>query len=595
MEDQKGSWPRRLLRSRLFVSIGVIAVLVIAALVWLAVSVVAVKGDVESARTAAAEARSQVLAGDEGGAQQAAESAAVSSKTAADRTHGIVWSAVAWVPWLGSPLRSVQQMSDAVSDYASQVLVPSAKLASVLSPNKIRNGATINTVPIAAAQPQLAALAAKSQEIGKRVGAIAPSWSSAVAQARTTLKAQVEDASATLNGSNVAAQLVPGMLGKNGPRNYFLAVQTPSESRGTGGLVGGFGILNAVGGRITAVTLGANSVLKNPATPQIDLGEQYGDIYSSYRPYTDWRNNNLSPDFRDAAQIWIANWKAQTGQHLDGAVAVDPVALSYVLAAIGPVTLPNGEKITADNVIPITLSTSYVRFPADDSVDNHARKAYLQTISQSVIDKLSHFHGSMSALLKALGKGASERRIMVYSTNSDEQRILETTDLAHQISATDAPYLQVALGNAAGNKIDYYLRRDITYTSGACTAGTRGSTVTVKLTNTLTNLSLPDYVIGHGGARQQIPKGTAVVNVELLLTKGAVTKQLTVDGMNPLYVDATLHDRPYAAALVRIAPGQTSTLTLTYDEPTSAHGQAQVPIQPLVDHPKVTVDVPVCR
>ncbi len=47
----------------------------------------------------------------------------------------------------------------------------------------------------------------------------------------------------------------------------------------------------------------------------------------------------------------------------------------------GPVWLPSGELITADNVVPLTLSQVYTRF-ADD---NTARKAYLQTISRTVV------------------------------------------------------------------------------------------------------------------------------------------------------------------------------------------------------------------
>jgi len=112
-------------------------------------------------------------------------------------------------------------------------------------------------------------------------------------------------------------------------------------------------------------------VLRNPSIPQLNLGPESDRLYKCFKPYTDYRNGDLSANFPDAAQIWIANWKAQTGHQLDGAIAVDPIALSYLLKVTGPVTLPNGEKITADNVVPITLSTSYVRFASN----NDARKA----------------------------------------------------------------------------------------------------------------------------------------------------------------------------------------------------------------------------
>ena len=79
-----------------------------------------------------------------------------------------------------------------------------------------------------------------------------------------------------------------------------------------------------------------------------------------------------------------------------------------------------------------------------------------------------------------------------------------------------------------------------------------------------------------------------------LITKGATITGLDVDGQQPPYVYESLHGRPYVSTVVRIPPGTTSTVTLTIDEPTSAVGAAQVPVQPLVDTPTVTVNVPKC-
>ena len=54
-------------------------------------------------------------------------------------------------------------------------------------------------------------------------------------------------------------------------------------------------------------------------------------------------------------------WAQQTGTSVDGVVAIDPVALSYVLGATGPVTMPDGEVVTKDNVVELTESTAYVK------------------------------------------------------------------------------------------------------------------------------------------------------------------------------------------------------------------------------------------
>ena len=62
--------------------------------------------------------------------------------------------------------------------------------------------------------------------------------------------------------------------------------------------------------------------------------------------------------------------------------------------------MPDGESVTADNVVELTESTAYARFPSD----NKARKQYLQTIAARVVAKMTGNIKSPSALLEALGQ-----------------------------------------------------------------------------------------------------------------------------------------------------------------------------------------------
>lgn len=221
--------------------------------------------------------------------------------------------------------------------------------------------------------------------------------------------------------------------------------------------------------------------------------------------------------------------------------------------------------------------------------------AAIPAISSAVIDQIGSMKGNTGALLEALGNGVQERRIMVYSNNSQEQKILETTALGHQLPGTSAPYMNVTVGNVAGNKIDYYLRREISYTAGSCEGQSRESTATISLTNTLDDLSLPEYVIGSLGAPQaKLAKGTSLANVQFTLTKGAVLQELTVNGKSVLYSTGTLYGHPVVFTQVPIPAGETVEVKAALAEPTSAHGEAVVPVQPLVDNPTPTVDVPVC-
>ncbi|MGV9712261.1 DUF4012 domain-containing protein [Gordonia sp. NPDC003424] len=570
----------------------VVAVLAVCAGGFIGYQAVHAKSQLEEARSHASAAKSSLLSGDASRAQAEAQAANSAATEANSLTSGLVWSAAAGIPWLGAPLASTQDMTAAVADLTSDVLVPSAQLSDTVGlTNLLGADDAPNLARLRAAAPQLVDIAAKADSIDRRVAQISGTWLGPVADAQRQLADQTAQTARFIDGTAVAAQIAPGMLGVDGPRHYYLALQTPAEARATGGLVGAVAGFTITDGKFTADSVSANSDLQNPPRPLVDLGSDYNDLYAWTHPYTDYRNSNISPNFPDAARIWIANWQHQTGDRLDGAVALDPIALSYILDVTGPVTLPDGEKITGENVVPITLSTSYQRFAGD----NDARKAYLQTIAKAAVDQTAKSRSNTSALLKALGRGVSERRIMVYSTRPDEQKILTTTQLAHQLPDTDAPLADVTIGNVAGNKIDYYLKRDIRYAAGACSGDRRTSTITVKLTNTLTDLSLPTYVIGPNGSPDaNLANGTNFANVQFTVTKGATVEKFTVDGGPALYWEGLLSDHPVAVTQVRIPAGQTATLVLTLSEPTSATGPAQVPIQPLVDDPKVGVDVPEC-
>ena len=584
--------PRRRGRRGRWIAGGLLLLLLIIVAVGVYVGYLAlkVKDDIEAARSQATQAREAILDGDVAKATAAATAADEKAESATSNSHNPVWTIAAAVPWLGSPLDSVREMTDAVNDLTSDVLKPTAELSEVINPDSLRNSDSgINVGALANAQAQLAPIADSAESINDNVRGIDSTWLGMVGDAKTELFEQTDETARFVRGTDTAARLLPPMLGAGGDRSYFLAFQTPSEARATGGLVGAFGIVNARGGEVTVEDIGTNAELRPPRTPS-NFGPEFNQMFGFNKPYTDSRNSNISAHFPYAAQIWMNMWQQQSGRQLDGAIALDPIALSYILKGTGPISLPDGEKITAENVVPITLSTSYERFGGD----NAARKAYLQEIARTAVTSLSSVRGDAGQILDGLGKAVHERRIMIYSSNPDEQKLLESTNLGHQVAETTSPYANVVVQNAAGNKIDYYLKREIIYTAGNCDADTRESTVKVQLTNTVEDMTLPPYVIGHLGNAQNVENGTNIAVVQIDGTAGATLNSVLVDGQSNFFSSGTELGHPVSFSQVMIPPGKTVTVEFQFTEPTSATGPAVVPVQPLVDDPVVRVDVPEC-
>ncbi|KAF0963812.1 DUF4012 domain-containing protein [Rhodococcus sp. T7] len=577
-------------RRRIIAGGSVAALAVVAFGAWLGYTAREAQANLNEARHHAQLAKDALLDGNTEDAQRTSADADKYASRAYDNTHSIPWSIASAIPWLGSPFETSQQISAVVHGLTSEVLTPAVAAGTSLAPNElIATGGKVNLQPLRDASPVLDETAAAARQLNIEAQDInEPSYLDAVINARTQLQVQTEDLSKLIGNTALAAKVAPAMLGADGPRNYFMAFQTNAEARGTGGLLGGFGVIRANDGVARVDTLGRNTDLAGAPAP-LDLGPEFAAQYGRSRPTTDIRNSNLSSHFPYAAQIWKSMWAQESGEQVDGAIATDPIALSYLLGAIGPVTMPDGEVINADNVVELTESTAYVRF-ADD---NNARKQYLQTVAARVIDKMTGQIQSPQKLLDALGRAAGERRIAVWSSRPEEQAVLAGTPLGHTVPEDAAPFAGVVINNQAGGKLDYHTTREIDYTAESCAGDTRRSTVTVKLTNNTPPGDFPDYVAGTFINTLGVPKGTNVSAVSLLATQGAQLRKVTVDGKPAMFLTGKELGHPLFDILVPVRQGQSTEIKYELTEPATP-GEARVPVQPLVDDPTVTVNVPDC-
>ncbi|SCX30413.1 DUF4012 domain-containing protein [Mycolicibacterium fluoranthenivorans] len=560
---------------------------------WLGYEAYLAKGELERARSNAQEAKDALSDGRAEDAQVHAKKAQAQALAANEATHSVPWRIAAIVPWLGSPFETAQQISHVVLGLVSDVLQPSAQIGAGLSPDQLFEGSRLNVQLLRDKEPALSKISADARRLNAEADAISdPTYLSVLRKARTAVQDQTARVTSLLENTTLAARLAPSMMGADGPRSYFMGFQTNAEARGTGGILGGFGILHFDNGTPTVEALGPNTELKGPFAP-LDLGPEYAEQYGFANPSTDFRNSNLSSHFPYTAQIWKSMWAQTSGASVDGAIAIDPVALSYILGAVGPVTLADGEKITKDNVVELTESIAYQRFPTDQT----ARKQYLQDIANAVVKKMTGKLESPRHVLDALGKAVGEGRIALWSASPENQELLEETPLAHVVPADSAPYAEVVINNLGGNKMDYYLRREIEYAGDGCSEDQRNTTVTVKLKSVVPEGPLPDYVAGAAGVLPNLPftmpSGSMLTSVRLIGTKDAKLLSAFSNGERVPVFTGTERGHPTFEIQVAIPPRQAGELVFRLSEPT-APGAPRVPIQPLIDNVKPKVDVPRC-
>lgn len=591
---QESRHKRRSKRRGLLLGFGLFTLVVVALVGWLGYNAKTAYSNLNAAKDHAQAAKTALLAGDTATGKQHANTAVADADTAKSATDSLVWKVASSVPYLGSPLDVVAQITDVVDGLASDVLMPAAEVGAALNPSQLRGAdGRIDVLALRNSAPSLQQASVAADSLSLRAAAIGePSYLTQVTDARNELQNQTHELAMLLNNTSIAARVLPSMIGADGPRSYFMAFQTNAEARGTGGLIGGFGIVDAVDGKVEVNDLASNRELQSLYDP-IDLGPDFYNLYEqNYQASQNWQNSNVSPHFPYAAQIWRSMWEQETGQMVDGAIATDPVALSYILGVTGPVTMADGEVIGEDNIVRITQSDAYFRFP-DDQI---ARKDYLQDIASRVVVKMQGDIASPARLLEALGRATSEGHIAVWSADPALQDILGPTKIGHEIPDTPAPYAAIVVNNGAGGKLDYYLQRDITYTGGSCDTTTRDTKVVAEITNSAPAQDYPVYVAGrqNESTRYEGPPGTNRTVVALYATQGATLKSATLNGKSVLLLSGVERGHPTFYVPVVTAPGKTNVLEYNLVEPTAA-GEAQAPIQPQVEAATSTVSVPTCR
>jgi hypothetical protein len=403
-----------------------------------------------------------------------------------------------------------------------------------------------------------------------RVGGLFASLDNRLSQVRA-------DASAVHDATSAIAPILktfPGISGQSAPRNYLIAFQNSAEARGTGGILGAYAVMNIDKGKAKFSAYGSNAGLTQLEDTPIVMPDEFVRLYNDDPGI--WQNSNISPHFPYGAQIWLALWKNQFKQDLDGVLTFDPAALSYLLKATGPVIV-DGEVIDSKNVVQVTLSDVYKKYVTN----NDSRKKFLIDIIKAVSKKIEANEFSSTDLLKQMIYPINQHRILFYSTQPSEQKIIEQSAISGAISDELDNEYRLVIQNTSGNKMDYYLKRDLKIESLTCGAK-RSTKVTFSLTNTASLVDkLPAYVAGRldlnkpqglansYGTRAVIlpPVGSYLLNATELATKRKFGFLVNERGRKGVGVQ------------VDLAAGQTQTFSLTFS---GGKGKLTSYVQPLV-------------
>lgn len=531
-------------------------------------------------------AEEALRSGDRAAAEAALARLQPLTATARSNTDNPLWAVAAHLPFFGRDVHAVRVMAAVADEIAADVLPPLTEVTGIATGDAltVRDGA-IDLAPLEAAAPHVAEAARAVEGIEARLATVDPRrLHIEVAEPFDRLVTGTETLRSTVRTADRVVALAPGMLGAEGPRRYLVVAMNSAELRAGGGIPGAFAVISTDDGRIVLEQQASTQDVGPFAAPVADLDPGDVEMYSE-RMGMFVQDTTMTPDFPTAASLTSRMWELSSGETVDGVVATDPVALSYLLQATGPVTV-GGVTLDAGSVVQTLLSTSYA------VLDGSQTDTFFSLVAAQVIGSALSGAADPVAAREALDRASSEHRLLMWSSHDDEQKRLEDTVVSGAIDTSPraAGSVGVFLNDATGGKMDYYLGSDVRIADTRCTADGRVDTFEVDLISSApadAATSLPWYVTG--GGISGVDPGIIRTQVVLYPPRGGEISDVTVDDASAVARLSEIDGRAALALPQDLAPGQTATLrfSATTPDPTDRTPATAVPETSEIRHADV--------
>ena len=370
--------------------------------------------------------------------------------------------------------------------------------------------ADLETISLRAGQVDLAALNAMAPRLrstataletgSQRIAAVRSGWLLPAVRDRVDeLLLEVEELLPEATRAADAVDVVPRLLGSEGPRSYFVIFGTPAEARGFGGLLGSWALITAEAGRLAIADSGRIGRLYDVAASNTVPAGIASDWYLEMARPTTWPQNlTSSPNFGTVAGVSQAVLAGAFDREIDGYVYLDTWALIDLLKLSGPVDIPfQDAPLTAENAPQFFFEDQY-------RIEDISRTELFDTLAIVAGAVLERLAGDVELpgpeeLGRVLGPAARAGRLQMVTFDDSANAFLEDVRLLRDFggsSATD--FIGVVHSNSTASKLDLYLERDVLYQVAVGTDGSVTGAVQVTLRSDVPETA-PVYTLQEDG------------------------------------------------------------------------------------------------
>lgn len=498
---------------------------------------------------------------------------------------GVAANVVSMVPVAGHSVRAVEDVTEVMLPVLDAADALTRKLEAIEGLQVVENGAIRTDLlgqlrgPLVRQTEALELLVTAAAE--RRSGWIPPPLWDALADLEQRASGYLQSAE---RGAQ-AVRLMGPMLGQTAPRKYLVVMINNAELRGAGGIPSAAGIVKTVEGRLSLGRFRHTVDLRGPRPYQkVAAPGDFRRRFGFYRADTTfWTNTTFSPDVPDVALVAARAFKKVTGKKVEGVILVDPRGIAALMPEDASISVGRtGVTVGRADLPDYTYSGVY----ADLGGATERRRSALLELGQGAFEAILQGGGLAGrATLEDAGRAVAGGHVRVVSFDRDEQEVLDDLDASGDLDGAPGDSLLVTGQNFSADKMDYWTRRSIDH---SCSVGEDGASCTTEVT--LVNRApegLTRYVAGK-------PYGALEELVEVYVPEAATVQSVERDAAGADLEPDRQDGHAVAGAFVEVRPGESGTVTVTYDLPFEDGYTLEVLPQPLTHDARlrVSLDVP---
>lgn len=544
-----------------------------------------------------------------------------SSSAAVAETDNPASYAYEHVYWIGPNLKAFRQTAVMIDDVVRDGIGPLATAANGVSIDSLEpHDGRVDLAPLKRLGPAMikvddAVQSANATATKIDTTHVIPRLADPIERLRT----QLQQVAPVTHQLRTAVPLLDPMLGGQGKRHYLLMFQNNAEERASGGNPASMAMITVDDGKVALGRQASSTDFphpydKPPYTPTGPGDEDWGSIYTDYTS-TYVTNITMTPDFPTTAKLATAMWQDRFGGKVDGVISLDPVALSYLLRATGPIELSDGTEIDDANAVSFLLHDVYAKYP-----DGATQDEVFASAARSIFTTMMSGKGDPQAYLAQLKPAIAEQRLKVWSAHAAEQKLLLPSAVGTMLPPDNSAktVLGVYNNDDATSKMSYFTDQSIKVATATC-EGTPTYTVATTVTNTLREDqidSLPSYMRAY---QQRIPRGGDRQWVQLYGPVGGTLEDVYVDGKKVVWgtnlrnkdntnpkatgvassrrpaVQGTMYDRPVGVVSITLGPEEKKTVKAVFSGSATDSKTVVVSHTPKVRETPVAVKTETCR